>query len=804
MWHHSSPYRRLRWLALLSALTLVGMAVVSRRAQGSPPPTLDPTFLAGKPSSGPVDSASEGKRGRGYVPANIDLSHLQGKWRPASRRATSLSSWDWRAQGMVTRVQDQGVCGSCYAFAALASFESGLLVDGQGLYDFSENNVIECNYEETGCAGGHMWIVTNRLSDPGAVLEACDPYNQTNQPCNTGCPLIKTVTDMWVLAGDSAPDTATLKNWLQNYGPLYVSMDSGSSSGAWEDEFSDYNGSYTMYYPVGVPDLDHAVLLVGWDDGLPHAGGTGAWIVKNSWGTSWGGTCGYGTEGGYFTIAYGSAGIGSDASFVQNWQDYDPQGHLLYHDEAGLKGEVGWGALDGYGLARLIPTENGCASQVEIWTTDATTDVDVWIYNSFDGSAPSGLLWQGQNLAFDYAGYHSIPIQPPLPVFIGDDVNVMVKFGNASKMYPLAYDDTGPAAPNQSFASATGLDGDWLDVGDDYTVDLGIRLRTGLCQATSTPTPSPTHTSTPSPTHTATPTTSPTPTSTPSPTYTVTPTPSPTHSATPSPTTTFTATPTPTQSATPSPSPTETATFTPSLTPSATPSPTLTATPSATPTQPTQTPTPTGDVVAPSQLWIPLSLSEHQGAHASATATATSAVPTYSDDFGDSGSGWPVGDNSDYRTHYLDGEYRVLVKRPYCWAMASPQVACASCSVEVDAHHASSAYGAYGIMLSVGGGRDGHLFLVTGDQLYSLYTQVGGLWYPLVDWTESSYLSPGQGLNHLCLTRQGSEVRLFANGHYLAATTDPALAGELVVGVVGAAYETPSVDTRFDDFAIYS
>ena len=62
---------------------------------------------------------------------------------------------------------------------------------------------------------------------------------------------------------------------------------------SWGEEFGSYDGSYTLYYD-GPEEPNHAVLIVGWDDSLTHAEGSGGWIVKNSWGTEWGGTCGHG------------------------------------------------------------------------------------------------------------------------------------------------------------------------------------------------------------------------------------------------------------------------------------------------------------------------------------------------------------------------------------------------------------------------------------------------------------------------------------------------------------------------------
>ncbi|GAG07396.1 unnamed protein product, partial [marine sediment metagenome] len=263
------------------------------------------------------------------------------------------------------------------------------------------------------------------------------------------------------------------------YGPVYTSVYAGDGD-AWDTEFANYDGSYTLYYP-GTEDPNHAVLIVGWDDSLSHAGGTGGWIVKNSWGTGWG-------DNGYFYIAYGSASIGMYSSFMYDWQDYDPDGDIMYYDQAGLTTSWGCGDTTGWGLCKFIPSRDTYVRRVEFWTTDVTTDIDVYIYDDFDGTTLSNLLWSDLDNSFAEAGYHGVAVDPPLAVTHGNDVIAVVKFTNVSDEYPVPVDTEGPDETGRTYRSCSGSAGSWRDMGVDYDADVAIRLRTSDITA---PTPTP-------------------------------------------------------------------------------------------------------------------------------------------------------------------------------------------------------------------------------------------------------------------------------------------------------------------------
>ena len=428
--------------------------------------------------------------GTGFIPPPMNLSHLTAQRRPLGLVGEGAlpSRWDWRDYGKVTSVKNQGGCGSCYAFATIANIESEILVDNAATLpnpDYSENNAKECNWEEVNnfvdpwgyawgsCSGGNYEMLVNLFSQKGIVLESCDPYVASDDSCKGTCPYQKTLLGWKIISGDSVPDTTTLKQYIYaSASPIYTSLYGPALSG--------YDGT-TIYYP-GNFEPTHAVLIVGWDDNLTHAGGKGGWIVKNSWGWWWG-------NNGYFTIAYGSASIGKWSSFMYDWQDYDNEGGLMYYDEAGgWWSALGGGSTTAWGLCEFIPASNTYVTRVEFWTTDATTDVDIYLYDDFNTGTKtlSNLRYSKLDLSFDEAGYHSVQLDEPLPLTTGDDIIVVIKFTNVGFTYPLALDTRGSYETGRTYRSYTGAAGSWLDLGTSYKSDATIRLRTTI-PATITP-----------------------------------------------------------------------------------------------------------------------------------------------------------------------------------------------------------------------------------------------------------------------------------------------------------------------------
>lgn len=190
---------------------------------------------------------------------------------------TAKTVIDWRAQGAVTSVKDQGNCGSCWAFSSTGAIEGLYKIKKGSLVDFSEQQLVDCAggvYQNAGCDGGDMDYAFDYVRDKGIVSASSYPYTGVQGTC-------KTLTSTFKITGCNdvnANDNDQLLKAL-NYGPVSVAVKASNNA--------------FMYYQSGIissncgtssAPLDHGVLLVG--AGISN--GTSYWIVKNSWGTSWG------------------------------------------------------------------------------------------------------------------------------------------------------------------------------------------------------------------------------------------------------------------------------------------------------------------------------------------------------------------------------------------------------------------------------------------------------------------------------------------------------------------------------------
>jgi len=212
------------------------------------------------------------------------------------------SEVDWRPQGYVTPVKNQGTCGSCYAFSATGSLEGQHFRKTGQLVSLSEQNLIDCSgrFGNQGCSGGLMTNAFKYIKQNGGIdTEDSYPYEAREGSCRYDPDYIgATVSGFTEIQPGNEND---LEAAIASVGPVSVAIDAN------HDGFQFYRSGVYYEPACSSTQLDHGVLAVGYGDD----GGQKFYIVKNSWGAGWG-------DSGYIRMARerdNNCGIASMASY---------------------------------------------------------------------------------------------------------------------------------------------------------------------------------------------------------------------------------------------------------------------------------------------------------------------------------------------------------------------------------------------------------------------------------------------------------------------------------------------------------
>jgi C1A family cysteine protease len=213
------------------------------------------------------------------------------------------NSLDWRSKGAVTSVKDQGQCGSCWTFSSTGAIEGAWAIAKGQLIDLAEQQLVDCatgiSYGSHGCNGGQMEGAFKYVIEHGQCTLTSYPYTAIDGTCKS-CSTVAHISS----CSDVKPnDQISLKAAVAQQ-PVAIAIEADTRY------FQSYSSGVLTSSSCGT-NLDHGVLIVGYgeENGLQY------WLVKNSWGTTWG-------DKGYVKIARsestndaGICGIAMDPSF---------------------------------------------------------------------------------------------------------------------------------------------------------------------------------------------------------------------------------------------------------------------------------------------------------------------------------------------------------------------------------------------------------------------------------------------------------------------------------------------------------
>lgn len=361
------------------------------------------------------------------------------------KATVSQSRYNAVDDNLVTSVKDQKTTNSCWAFTTNSLLETTALVEGLGTYDLSERHLeyaITRNAYTNGVksdglnrvldeGGNSFYSSTLYFRHEGPILESTMPFVSPHEKiASSSMPAGNAVLDIdnfsyeyfSTYSACTTDQIDAIKERIVKYGSAGASM-------YYSNSYLN-NGKY--YYYNGTGASNHAVVIVGWDDNVTTSNfknspsTKGAWIVKNSWGTSFG-------DKGYLYISYGDTKICGN-SYNYSGISLNDYKYTYYSAEFMSAYNVTLGSTTNYTSTKF--TKKGSATEyldkvsIEVITGNYY-EVYISLKNNLTNAATWTLLGKG-TAAYD--GIVSVKFDP---ITISGDYTIIVKRTGSGYYLPL-------------------------------------------------------------------------------------------------------------------------------------------------------------------------------------------------------------------------------------------------------------------------------------------------------------------------------------------------------------------------------